>query len=75
MLWSEKKKIHRRSIAALQWSPLRQRLPRQVRLPGAVALSRSLEIVSISLSTGIRVFFGSTPKEARAQCQEANFCK
>ena len=44
MLWSEKKKFHRRSIAALQWSPLRQRLPRQVRLPGVVALSRLLEV-------------------------------
>ena len=51
----EKKQFHGRSAAALQWSPLRKRLPRQVRPPGVVALSRSLEVVSISLSTGIRV--------------------
>ena len=51
----EKKQFHGRSAAALQWSPLRKRLPRQVRPPGVVALSRSLEVVSISISTGIRV--------------------
>ena len=51
----EKKQLYGRSAAALQWSPLRQRLPRQARPPDVVAQSRPLEVASISLSTGIRV--------------------